>query len=312
MVTPRTPKQRTASLTSIASRQHGVFTAQQARHAGFSNDAIKYRVRTGSWRAIDYGVYAAAGTPDTWHRRLLAACLGGPAVASHRSAAALWSFPGFGRSMIEVTAVRHRRRYPGDVVWHESLILERRDVTELDSIPCTDAIRTLIDLGSVCESATLVTALDDAVRRNLVTIDAVSRRLEMLGPRRRGSGQIRQALKRRPSTSPIPESVLESRFEVLIVAAGLAQPERQYDIFDADGSFIARVDFAYPEARLAIEVDGLRYHGGSESWRRDLDRQNRIVVMGWLVLRFTSADLELRPREVAAAIERALVSEMRS
>jgi hypothetical protein len=312
MGTTRIPRQRAAALTAIAARQHGLFTAAQARSAGFSKDAIRHRVRTGTWRSVDYGVYSAEGTPGSWYQRLLAACLGGPAVASHRSAAALWSLPGFGRSTVEVTAIRHRRRYPGDVVWHESVLLENRAITEIDAIPCTDVTRTLIDLGSVCESGMLVPALDDALRRGLTSVDAVARRLEFMGTRRRGSARVREAVSRRSNSLPVPESVLESRFEVLIVAAGLPQPERQHEIFGRDGVRVARVDFAYPAARLAIEVDGLRFHAGADDWRRDLARQNRIVALGWLVLRFTAADLELRPREVASAIERALVAEMRS
>ena len=46
-----------------------------------------------------------AGAPATWHQRLMAACLvGGPgAVASHRSAGALWGLDGLAPGPIEVT-----------------------------------------------------------------------------------------------------------------------------------------------------------------------------------------------------------------
>jgi len=302
---------RTTSLSAIAARQHGLFTTAQARHAGYSIGAVRYRVRSGSWRAVDHGVYTTAETPLSWNRRVLAACLAGPAVASHRSAASLWELPGFSRSMIEVTALRHRRRHAHDVVWHESVRLGDREVLEIDGVPTTDAVRTIIDLGSVCDDGMLLEALDDAVRRKLATVHTIERRLQGLGPLRRGSGRVRRALARRSPSSPVPASVLESRFDVLVSAAGLPIPDRQHQVRDATGTLVARVDFAYVEARIVIEIDGLRYHAGPDDWRADVQRQTRLGALGWIVLRFSAADIELRPREVAAAIRNTLGTTMR-
>jgi len=308
MRTPRSARERTAALVALAGRQYGLFTAEQAQGAGFSRDAVKYRVRSGQWLAVDYGVYAVPGSPESWHRRLLAACLVGPAVASHRAAAALWGLPGFGRSTIEVTALRHRRRYQQDVVWHESMLLTARDTTELAAIPTTDAARTVIDLAATCDDAALTGALDDAVRRSLTSIPALQSRLEQLGERRRGNARLRQLLDRRAKEAGVPESVLESRFDVLIVASGLPQPVRQHEIRDGDGLLVARVDFAYVQARLAIEIDGIRYHTPTPNWQSDLARQNQIVGRKWRLLRFTAADLELRPRQIVEAIRQTLAA----
>ena len=197
-----------------------------------------------------------AATPTSRRQRLLAACLAGPAVASHRAAAALWGFPGFEDAPIEVSAMRHFRRHAADVVWHESRHLGERSVTAIDGIPITRAARTIVDLGYVVDEATVVSALDDALRRALVTVASVEETLERIGPRRLGSGVVRAALKRRPADAPVPESVLESRFEQLLTEAGLPAPIRQHEIRDRHGALLARVDFAYPDARLAIEVDG--------------------------------------------------------
>lgn len=56
--------------------------------------------------------------------------------------------------------------------------------------------------------------------------------------------------------------------------------------------FVARVDFAYPEAKLAIEIDGYRWHAGNDAWQRDRRRNNELSRLGWTVLRFTAADLK--------------------
>lgn len=68
------------------------------------------------------------------------------------------------------------------------------------------------------------------------------------------------------------------------------------------GDRVARIDIAFPQARLAIEVDGRAYHSGAERFQNDRTRQNRLVARGWRVLRFTWADLTERPERVVAEI----------
>ncbi len=80
---------RATVLGRLAKSQHGVFTRRQALEAGFTPGEVDGRVNRQAWIGVDYAVYRAAETPTSWHQRLMAACLGGPAVASHRSAAAL-------------------------------------------------------------------------------------------------------------------------------------------------------------------------------------------------------------------------------
>jgi very-short-patch-repair endonuclease len=76
-----------------------------------------------------------------------------------------------------------------------------------------------------------------------------------------------------------------------------------------DGRFVARLDFAYPLPKIAIEADGYRWHGDVLQWRADLGRRNALTRLGWRVLHFTWDDVKCRPGEVAATIERALRSE---
>lgn len=68
----------------------------------------------------------------------------------------------------------------------------------------------------------------------------------------------------------------------------------------------AYVDFAYPEALLAIEADSYRHHSSLAAWSRDRVRNNELVAMGWRVLPVTFRDLTSRPSAVADQIARAL------
>lgn len=71
------------------------------------------------------------------------------------------------------------------------------------------------------------------------------------------------------------------------------------------------VDLAFPDARLAIEVDGRAHHSDPRSFRRDRQRQNDLVADGWTVLRFTWEDLLHDPvgvvRRIVGVLGRAAV-----
>ena len=52
-----------------------------------------------------------------------------------------------------------------------------------------------------------------------------------------------------------------------------------------------RFDFAYPDKKLAIEVEGGVYTGGRHvrigGFENDAEKYNTAALMGWMVLRFT-------------------------
>lgn len=193
----------------------------------------------------------------------------------------------------EVTALRHRRRKPTDVVWHESYHLTARDITEIDGIPCTRPVRTFLDLGVVLCTDELETVLNEAITRNLLSVPAIARRLEELGPLRRGTAVVRAALRRHVPRRRAPESVLETRFLQLVRSAGLPEPVPQFRIGLGDGP-AARLDFAYPSCRVAIELDGAAFHSGDAAQQRDRRRDNGLGAAGWRVLRFDWDDVTRR------------------
>jgi very-short-patch-repair endonuclease len=71
----------------------------------------------------------------------------------------------------------------------------------------------------------------------------------------------------------------------------------------------ARLDAAFVEHHLAIEVDGYAYHSKDGAFQRDRTRQNMLMLLGWTVLRFTWRDITERPEYVVATIEAALAAE---
>lgn len=222
--------QRDVIISRHAKRQHGVFTRSQAIEAGFSASAISRRRASKVWETVDFGAYRFAGTPSSLKQRLMAACLLGPAVASHRSAALLWELPGMPAEIIEVTALRHQRRRQADITWHESYHLTERDVTQIDGIPVTRPVRTFLDLAVVLSAPALEEILDDGRRRNLLEIAPIWRRLEELGDLRPGTKRVRSVLESQLDSDRPADSVLETRFRQLLREAGVPIPTPQFEI----------------------------------------------------------------------------------
>jgi very-short-patch-repair endonuclease len=100
-------------------------------------------------------------------------------------------------------------------------------------------------------------------------------------------------------------SEAESRLLRLLERQGLPRPAVQYEIRAADGSLVARVDFAYPDLRIAIEYDSYEHHLAKAALVRDGARRNAVASLGWLPITATAADLRDGARRLAADIRRA-------
>lgn len=177
-------------LAELARRQHGLVTLAQAREAGVSVESARRRVNAGRWTRVTAGVFALAGTADTWRRRTFAALLAaGPgAVASHSTAAVLFGMPPFRFQRVEITVPRGRSHRSQIAVVHVTTDLDRGDVATKDGIPVTRPARTLIDLAGAASKSALEEAVDDALIRRLVTLHRLEDRAAALrGPGRSGS-----------------------------------------------------------------------------------------------------------------------------
>jgi very-short-patch-repair endonuclease len=97
-------------------------------------------------------------------------------------------------------------------------------------------------------------------------------------------------------------SALEARVLEAIARAGLPSPQRQWRFERANGRD-AFIDLAYPDAHLAIELDGWAEHGLRSAFDADRARGNELVLAGWRLLRFTWT---MTDDEIVAAITAAL------
>ena len=284
------------AISRLAACQHGCFSRPQVHDAGMTDRMIASRVASGRWLRVEAGVYRIAGVPVTWKQRALAACMvSGPgAVVSHRSAAVLWGVSGFHPGAIDITVPPGRSNRNARARVHRAAV----DGTRRDGIPITRPARTVQDLSGVVGADLLEEAVDDVLCRRLCRLD------ELTAPAgRRGSGALRAVLDAWNGDA-LPDGVAEMRVVRRLLAVGLPQPVRQYEIHD-NGRFVARVDLAYPEYRLAIEMDGFRVHAGRGPFRSDRLRRNRIEAAGWRLLETAPDDILELVREAAVILRRA-------
>lgn len=187
-----------ARVATIAARQRGVFTRQQATEAGFSAAQVQRRLAAGVWVRMHPRVYRHAGTPETRALRLTSALLwAGPhAVLSHTTAAALWRIGPDASDLVELLVPRSRGPRAAGVAVHRVTQLEIVDLaTTAGGLAVTTPVRTLIDLAAVAPAAELAAVLDRARARGLVTRRALRGRLDDLGTRGRpGTARLRALL----------------------------------------------------------------------------------------------------------------------
>ncbi|HKS47941.1 MAG TPA: DUF559 domain-containing protein [Amycolatopsis sp.] len=96
----------------------------------------------------------------------------------------------------------------------------------------------------------------------------------------------------------LAESPAESWLLLSLADAGLPVPQPQVQIFDIAGNVIYRLDFGWPEPRVAVEYDGYAAHENRKE--RDVARDEDLRRRGWTMIRADAADLKDPSRVVAA------------
>ena len=293
-------------IAKLFAEQFGVITRDQARAAGMKARAIDRRLESGEWTRVFQGVYRLTSSPRIWHQALLGASFwAGPGSAiALRAAAALLEFDGFKPGPVELVG-ESRRVSPAGVRFHHTSQLLDADVMDLRPFRVTNATRLLLDFAAILDEERLGQLLDESLRRRLTSIPRLRwRLLQAVDHKPRGMSKLLKLIEDRELG--VPESVLEARFLRLLKKSRLPQPKRQFEIRSSN-RLIARVDFAYPQIKLAIETDGYRYHSGKSAWGNDLKRRNALTAFGWTLFHITSDDLSKRARETADLVRRSIV-----
>ena len=296
-------------LASLAAAQHGCFAVRQLVGTGLSYQQLKHLRRDGLVLPTGLlGVNRLASAPVTWRQRVMAVVLSIPgALASHRTAAALWGLDGFDVLRRIEVITEHGTWRRRDVTVHQSKDLVGGDRTERHGIPCTSLVRTLVDLPAVAWETRCGHALDHARREDRTMFDRVlARHLEVARRGRNGTVMLRALLERRGCGDVLTESGFEQKALDALSRAGLPDPVPQFRV--RDGDFVAYIDLAWPDEMVALECDSLAYHFGELRHQGDRTRRRRLTLLGWDVYEYTYQDVTKRPevmvREITTALRR--------
>ena len=266
------------------------FRAKDALAAGMTRRQLASR----AYRRIIRGVYIDASvTPDPLHDALAVMLVTGRAAfVSHHTAARLYRgiVPDSPDLHAGIRFDQHRSRIPGVRV-HRST---RTPVTHR-GVKVTSPVDTFLDLADHLDLVDLAVLGDSLVKRGL-SVEALRRGAAAMTHGNRRGAMRAAALVREGGDSP-----METRLRLLVVLAGLPEPEVDIKIFDQEGNLLRRIDMGYRAARLGLEHDGRQHAESRTQYATDIRRREDLTALKWHEWTAVSDDLFRTP---AATLER--------
>lgn len=295
-----------ASVPDVAGVQGSAFTRSQALACGWSNKRLARAVDRGLLVRRHTNVFVLAGeraaVTDDWAALLAAGPRG---VVSGWSAARVhdvdWTERPHGPACVWVPHNHHLRL--------DGVILVRWKLgdTDVELLPdgrvVTARPRTVVDCLRLAPTVLRERMLDTALLRRWLTVDELTRQVHALNGQH-GVTSLRRLLRDVGSGA---RSRAERLAQQVLARTGVVGWEWNVPVRLPDGS-TAVLDAALTHLRIAVEIDGRAYHVDADRFQHDRSRQNALVAMGWIVLRFTWWDLTHRPDHVIAVVQQVVAS----
>lgn len=278
-----------------------VFTRDEARACGWSDQALSRAIRSGRLIRVRHGVLTAQPELSEHLSALGAvrACRG--SVISHRSALLVHGLPVVGErpALPELTVPPRMIGRLANAHLHRATLFEQ-DVTCVDDVPLTTVARTVIDVARSRSTATGVAAIDAALHRRLATMaeldDVLLRCWNWPG--------IRRAQRTMRLVDGRAESPLESVSRLVLRSLRLAVPDIQPLLLDEYHHAVARLDFYWDEVGVAGEADGRSKYDERPVLTAEKERQEVGEDLGVVFTRWGWYEVN-RPRLLRLKVERA-------
>ncbi|WP_166980782.1 hypothetical protein [Paramicrobacterium fandaimingii] len=316
----------TPPLSPLPDELGSVFTVAEALEAGVP----RWRLNADDLETPFWGVRARpasetdskASAEQALIERMsrLAPALPDGAFFSHAPAAAVWRIPlpYAAYDSLDVSVIDPLRPFRRRGVRPHRVKPGLVRVTEHRGFRVTDPASTWAQLATRLSLFDLVAAGDAAVlakdsagpydrstpSQPLTTIDALADAISRRHPR---AALLRQAL---PRVRTNAWSRPESHVRLLLVDAGLPEPELNYNVVDEIGHWVKCVDLAYPEWRIAIEYQSA-YHREPEQYSRDVTALTELTRLGWYTVQVTSKHVFAYPHLAAATVTEAITAQKR-
>ncbi len=294
-------------MLGLGAGHHGLLTTAQLHSIGMSAAQIEHRVRLGVLEPVHRGVHRLAAWPESLDQRALAAVLAGGAgaVVSHRTAAILWGMHDGEAASVDLVIPRTRTLRLDGVEPHRCGPLGRTHIVRRTSgLVLTSAPLTLLHVAAAGDTDVLESCYEAGEHLGLITRRRVQRLLDTAGGRGvAGTRMLRAFIDGRPIGTRPTESPAELSLIRLLRRAGLPALVRQLRVQVPDGRRF-RLDAAWPDLRMAIEVDSRRYHGSDRAQGRDDDRDLALLEVDWHLLHLRGIDIRCDPAGTLDRINR--------
>jgi hypothetical protein len=242
------------------------------------------------------GVYCKVEPTDELRLRGLDLSTGTTVPVCLGTAAAMYGFD------TEDTADLHVLNPPGGQIRSaDGLVVHRRDGAPLVKVNerlVTTPAWTAVEVARGLRRPRALATLDAALRSETCGRGELWRAaVEQAG--RRGIVAVRELI---ALADPLAESPMESEARLAMIDGGLPIPKLQFEIVDGSRE-LRRVDFAWPEQRVAVEYDGVDWHSDPDAMRRDRRRRAALEDVGWVVISIVFEDVRYRVWEFVARID---------
>ena len=236
--------------------------------------------------------------------------LSGEQFFSHTSAALIHNMPLPLRlaqdPRVHVSTHIASSRHAGRGVVGHQVQRDRVRVVVVTGMQVTSPVDTWCQLSTMLSLDALIEAGDALVRRKqpLATMDELRAGvLRYTG--QRGAKKLREAFE---SVRPRTDSAKETATRLVIVRAGLPEPEVNGEIFDRLGRKIATGDLVFRKYKVLVEYDGEQHRTDEEQYHWDVDRLDAIMEAGWRVIRINKSHLRMSPSPALRKIITALAA----
>lgn len=281
-------------LMALFHAQRGVATTSQIL-THLRRRRFEKLVEIGVLERIWQGVYCLGEPTDELRLRGMDLSAGTKVAVCLHTAAAMYGFDTEEPDDLHVlNPPRHALRDADGLVVHRR---EGAPLVVVDGRRVTTPAWTAVEVARSLRRPRALATLDAALRSGTCSRPDLWRAaIEQKG--RRGIVAVRGLL---PLADPRSESPRESEARLAMIDGGLPTPHLQYELLDGNGE-LRRLDFAWPDLRVAAEYDGLDWHSDPEQMRKDRRRQAALMAVGWTVIPIVVDDLRDGGRTIVGRI----------
>jgi very-short-patch-repair endonuclease len=284
-----------AATNRYLSSHLGVISTTRLMDLGCPSRTLANLVADGELVTMMPGVFRSALWPCGPDQLMAAVCArNSAALIGFTSAGEEWNLRRMRDPWVHVLVPHGRSPEMEGVIVHRCRRIDPVDIVRRpDGVRLTSPPRTIFDSADMLGADATASVLEQLLNEQRVTFGTITDTVERLyHPNRPGSITMLAVIRSRPAWREALQSDLEVRVLQEMSRQKLAPPVAQYRVRLPGYDHDIAIDFAWPEVKLAIEVDHPAWHAGALDSHRDKGRDRKLTTVGWTTSRITDIDVD--------------------